>query len=55
MGVTALLTAVVLFLFGIIDATALFAQLVNSNTLLVAAMIAGAVYVGACCYADLRG
>ena len=38
MGVTALLTAVVLFLFGIIDATALFAQLVNSNTLLVAAM-----------------
>lgn len=32
MGVTALLTAVVLFLFGIIDATALFAQLVNSTT-----------------------
>lgn len=27
----------------------------SAETLLVAAMIAGAVYVGACCYADLRG
>lgn len=38
LGVTAFLTAALLFLFGIIDANTMFAQLVNGNTLLIAGM-----------------
>ena len=38
LGVTASLTAALLFLFDIIDANTMFAQLVNGNTLLIAGM-----------------